>query len=217
MLNDSRARARGRRKVWARNARASCCSEKRRARSCRSTTGSVARRNKKGKPTRPFCPTNSAWVRRPSLLTSVLNKSAVINGMSHERKRMASPGLVARAVKTPPTGPQRGMRSRRMTRCGMPDLRAVPRTWPRSVRCPRSRDTLFRPIRELAPPARMQISTGSSCGAGSPTNVRVFKGLVRTQLRPTGAGTKENRNCGPGCFVLRRSGRLWSGTKNETT
>ena len=145
----------------ARSVFASDWSEKFRAPSAASTAAKpVTRSNAKGKPTPAPDSTNTPL---PFRCATARIRSGVTNGMSHERNRSRSARLRRSAVHTPPNGPQRGMRSRRMTRTGQPVARAAARTHASNER-PRSRSrALSRPIRSLSPPARMTISTVGGC------------------------------------------------------
>lgn len=148
----------GARIILARHFAASDCRENSPAAICSSTRGNAARRNRKGKP--GPCPprVNTARFLVWRNFTSLPINSAVMNGMSQARNRTTSARVVFNAVQTPPKGPQRGTKSRRMTRTGHRAWAATVRTrdrsdWPRS-----RRRALSRPIRLLKPPARMQIS-----------------------------------------------------------
>jgi len=65
--------------------------------------------------------------------TSLWISSTVTNGMSQARNKTASAPLVLNAVHTPPNGPQRGTRSRRITRTGQV-------VWPAMARMRDKRD-----------------------------------------------------------------------------
>ena len=157
----SRARSAGRgRTRLARNVRASDWSENRFASIAAATTGSAAARaSAKGKP----APSSvSVKAPLPFRLATVLISFGDTNGMSHERNTSRSARLEASAVQTPPIGPHRGTRSRRITRTGQPVSRAAARTQASNVR-PRNRTVaLSRPMRVLRPPAKMITSTGST-------------------------------------------------------
>ncbi len=151
-------RLRGGKTRAARSARANDWSESSFAASCRSTTGRQPAFIANGNPATPSTTVNAA--RRPfAARRSRRSNVAETNGMSHARNSSVSAWLVRNAVKMPPSGPQRGTRSRRTMRMGTPRGSAARRACASSVlRWSRSR-ALSRPIRALNPPARIATDT----------------------------------------------------------
>jgi hypothetical protein len=109
--------------------------------------------------------------------------------MSQASTTSVAARLVARAVWSPPSGPQPGTRSRRITRVANPAARAARRRCPTSVREPKRRRDLSRPIRALRPPARIQTSQEAGGGDGSLRSLAPRPGSAEVR-RPAGAAPR---------------------------
>ncbi len=111
-----------------------------------------------GKPARSNCELNTARESSPRARMILRSSFTVINGMSQARNNTSSALVLSNPVRMPPSGPQRGPMSRRMTRTRRLVPRATARTMDNMVRPHNRSRALSRPIRVLFPPVRMQIS-----------------------------------------------------------
>ena len=175
MLKSSRCCDRDIRSVRASQAWASLCNENCCREICWLTSGKSSRRSRNGNPFTRFCSAKTGLSSPRPRLTRLSSSPVETNGMSHERNNTASAGLVESAVKTPPNGPHRGTRSRRMTRVGNPSFRVDLSTRCSSVAPPNFNRLLSRPIRELLPPARMQTSQEKLSQAGFVIDSRITR------------------------------------------
>lgn len=121
-----------------------------------------------GKPTFCECSVNAALTVAPSRASNRRSNGTETKGMSQERKRTSGRLVPARAVWTPPIGPNPGKRSLRMTQGSAGNARTVCAIIASMVILPNRRAALGRPIRRLNPPARMQTSKASSKARPAP-------------------------------------------------